>query len=150
MRALIPTARRRLLRGSDHERHGHILQKQPNRELDWPVMSDFNPPILQLRRHHHFHAHFPYNLWHPVLSWSYSQRAGHLRGESMQEENGFGHLRVESGNSRHAVLACDALQHSPAGERQTVGLWKLYVQSGRGGGCQQPVYHGGNCYSVVH
>lgn len=90
-------------------------------------MSDLNTPILQLHRHHHFHAHTAHNLRHPVRSWGDRQRTGHLRGQSLQEENGFGYLRAESGHSGHAVLACDALQHPPAGERQTVGLWKLHV-----------------------
>lgn len=125
--ALITITLRRSLRGSEDERHRHFLQRQPNGEPDWPVMSDLNTPVLQLHRHHHFHAHIPYDLWYPVLSWSDSQRTGHLRGQSLQEENGFGYLRVESGNSGHAVFACDAFQHSSAGERQTMGLWKLYV-----------------------
>lgn len=90
-------------------------------------MSELNSLVVQPHRHHHFHAHIPFHLRHPVLSWSYSQWTGHLRGGSMQEEDGIGHLRAELGNSGHALLACDAFQHSPAGQRQTVGLRKLYV-----------------------
>ena len=113
-------------------------------------MSEPSPVALQPHRHHHFHAHFPIHLWHPVLGRSHSQRTGHLRGEGVQEENGLGHLRVELGDCRHAVPACDALQHSPAGQRQTVGVRKLYVQGCGGGGRQQPVHHGGDCNCVVH
>lgn len=90
-------------------------------------MSELDPLALQSDRHHHVHAHIPFNLWHPVLSWSYSQRTSYLRGGSVQEENGIRHLRAEPGNSRHALPAGDALQHPPAGQRQTVGLWKLHV-----------------------
>lgn len=57
-------------------------------------MSEFNSLALQSDRHHHFHAHIPFHLWHPVLSWSCCQRAGYLRGGSVQEENGIRHLRV--------------------------------------------------------
>lgn len=57
-------------------------------------MSEFNSLALQSDRHHHFHAHIPFHLWHPVLSWSCCQRAGYLRGGSVQEENGIRHLRA--------------------------------------------------------
>ena len=113
-------------------------------------MCKTNSRVPQPGRPRHFHAHIAFNLRHPVFSGSYSQWTGHLRGESMQEENGIRHIRAELSNSRHAVLAGDAVQHSPAGQRQAMGLWKLYVQSGGGRGCQQPVYHSGNCDCVVH
>lgn len=138
------------MNGSEDEPHRHILQKQPNRQLHRHVVFDPTIPNLQLRRHHHFHAHFANHLWHLVRCGSYSQRTGDLRGEGMQEETCFGHLCIEPGYSRHAVLACDAFQHSPVGQRKAMGLWKLYVQSGCGGGRQQPVYHSGNCCRVVH
>lgn len=90
-------------------------------------MSKFDPFVLQPHRPNHFHAHIAFDLRHPVRGGGHSQRTGHLRGESVQEENGVRHLRAELGHSRHAVLARDALQHSPAGQRQAVGLRKLYV-----------------------
>lgn len=113
-------------------------------------MSELDTVALQSNRHHNFHAHFPFDLRNPVRSRSHRQWSGHLRGGGMQEEDGVRHLRVELGDSRHALLACDALQHSPVGQRQTVGLRKLYVQSGCGGGCQQPVHNCGDCYCAVH
>lgn len=113
-------------------------------------MFELQTSVRQLLGHRHLHAHFADHLRHPVLGGGHRQRAGHLRGDSMQEENGLGHLRVESGHSRHAVFAGDALQHPPACPRQAVGLWKLYVQSGGGGGRQQPVHHSGNSNRAVH
>lgn len=113
-------------------------------------MSELYFHTLQSYRHHYVHAHFPINLRHPLLSWSYSQWTGYLRGGGVQEENGFGHLRAELGHSRHAVPARDAFQHSPAGQRQAMGFRELYVQSGCGGGCKQPVYHSGHCYCALH
>ena len=68
----------------------------------------------------------------------------------MQEEDGLRHLRAEPGHSGHAVPAGDALQHPPAGQRQTVGVRKLYVQGGGGGGREQPVHHSGDYYCAVH
>lgn len=136
--------------GAEDERHRHILPKQPDRQLHRQVMFELHTTVRKLRGHRHLHAHFPDHLRHPVHGGGHRQRAGHLRGDGMQEENGLGHLRLESGDSRHAVFAGDALQHPPAGARQAVGLWKLYVQSGGGGGRQQPVHHSGNCYRAVH
>lgn len=136
--------------GAEDERHRHFLPKQQDRQLHRHVMFELHTSVRQLRGHRHLHAHFADHLRHPVLGGSHRQRPGHLRGDGMQEENGRGHLRVEPGDSRHAVFAGDALQHPPIGPGQAVGLWTLHVQSGGGGRCQQPVHHSGNCYRAVH
>lgn len=62
-------------------------------------MSNPNFRALQPYRHHHIHAHFSFRLRYPVLRWSHLQRAGYLRGGSMQEEDGLGHLRAKLGHS---------------------------------------------------
>lgn len=113
--------------GSHHEWHGNILHRQPNKQFYWSFVLKPNFSTLQPHRHHHLHAYFPIDLRNPVHCGSCCQRAGYLRSGGMQEENGLGHLRAELGHSRHAVPACDALQHPPAGQGQAVGVRKLYV-----------------------
>ena len=98
-------------------------------------MCEHDSVLTQLHRPGDVYAHIPVHIRHPVYYRSDRQRFGDLRSGDMQEEDGLGHLRAELGRRRYALLAGDALQHSPAGPGQTVGVRELHVQSCRGGGC---------------